>query len=143
MGFIHLQGTFVDAGSTTITDAGVYPYDVYLETQGANSVAMNDPTKGFQHTINSGGVLASYGEFAPVFTFDPTTKNITSVVNYFGQPSATRARAARIDPTGANKFTSGTPGTVGSVISVKYIMTQAGADRTTFDETLTYKGPRP
>jgi hypothetical protein len=135
-------GTFTDTAAPTITAAGIYPYDIYLVTQSATSVAFEDPSNGFYHLINSGGTNSIYGEFAPVFNFDPTTNVITSVVNYYGQPSPGRVRAARIDVTGVNALT-GTPGTAGSVIKVKYVMTQGGADRTFFDETYTYTGTRP
>jgi hypothetical protein len=134
-------GSFTDTAAPTITDDGIYPYDIYLVTLGANSVGFYDPNNGFLHLINSGGTNSVYGEFAPVFNFDANNK-ITSVVNYYGQPSPGRVRAARIDVTGVNAL-SGTPGTAGSVIKVKYVMTQAGADRTFFDETYTYTGTRP
>lgn len=135
-------GTFTDTANPAITDAGIYPYDIYLETLGAASVGFYDPNNGFYHLINSGGTNSIYGEFAPVFNFDLTTNKITSVVNYYGQPSPGRVRAARIDVTGVNALT-GTPGSAGSVIKVKYVMTQGGNDRTFFDETYKYTGPRP
>jgi hypothetical protein len=134
-------GTFTDTAAPTITADGIYPYDIYLVTLGATSVGFYDPNNGFLHLINSAGTNSVYGEFAPVFNFD-ASNNITSVVNYYGQPSPSRVRAARIDVTGVNALT-GTPGSVGSVIKVKYVMTQGGADRTFFDETYTYTGARP
>jgi hypothetical protein len=134
-------GTFTDSAAPTITSAGIYPYTINLVTTGVSTVAFYDPANGYYHLINSGGTVSVYGEFCPVFNFDPATNKITSVVNYYGQPSPSRGRAARIDITGINAL-SGTPGTVGSVIQVKYIMTQGGADRTAFDETYTYIGPR-
>jgi hypothetical protein len=134
-------GSFVDNVAPSITSDGVYPYQINLVTVGVNSVAFYDPANGFYHLIMSGGSPSVYGEFAPVFNFDPATNKITSVVNYYGQPSPNRARAARLDITGVNALT-GTPGTVGSVIQVKYVLTQGGSDRTFFDETYTYTGPR-
>jgi len=134
-------GSFNDSAAPTITSDGVYPYKINLVTVGVNSVAFYDPANGFYHLIMSSGTASVYGEFAPVFNFDPATNAITSVVNYYGQPSPNRHRAARLDITGVNALT-GTPGTVGSVIQVKYVMTQNGVDRTFFDETYTYTGPR-
>ena len=65
---------------------------------------------------------------------------ITGVTNYYGQLSGTHARSAVLDPTGVNA-SSGTPGTTGFKIQVKYIMTQSGTPRTYFNETYTYAGP--
>jgi hypothetical protein len=141
-GVYTVTGTLVDATTASIT--GDFPNTVSLITQGATTVAYADSTgsaASFKHLIYSGG-LSSYGEFAPVFTFDPTTNKVTSVVNYYGQPSATRFRAAVLDPTGTNGFISGTPGTTGAVFEVKYIMTQSGNNRTYFDETYTLTGGR-
>jgi hypothetical protein len=137
------NGTFTDTSAPTITPTGVYPENIYLVTQGATTVAFEDVTQGFAHLINSAGTFSVYGEFAPVFNFDPATNNITAVTNLYGQPSPTRARAARIDVTGANTFTTGGPGDSGAIITVKYVLQQAGADRTFFSETYKYTGPRP
>jgi len=140
-GAYEATGTFTDTAAPTINSDGVYPEEIYLVTQGANSVAFEDINQGFAHLINNGG-LGVYGEFAPVLNFDPATNKVTSVVNYYGQPSATRFRSARLDVSGVNAL-SGTPGAAGSVIKVKYVLVQSGADRTFFDETYTYKGARP
>jgi hypothetical protein len=141
-GIYTATGTFTDGAAPTITADGIYPLNMQLITQGANSVAFFDPQVGFLHLINSAGSLNVYGAFDPVFIFDPATNKITSVINQYGQPDPSRLRAARIDVTGVNAL-SGTPGAAGSVIKVKYVMTQAGSDRTFFDETYTYVGARP
>jgi hypothetical protein len=112
---------------------GVYPFDIELQTTSATSVVMFIPGTGYYHLIPGNSV---YGEFAPVFNFDPITDAITSVANYYGDPSPTRGRSAQIDVTGINKFNAD------HSIDVSYIMYQAGALRTTFTEHFEYNGPR-
>ena len=133
-----VTGTMVDNVVTTIT--GNYPRTVDLITQGGNSVAYND-NGSYAHSILNGTTVSSYGSFAPVFNFNLATNKITSVVNYYGQPAG-NGRSARLDVTGINAL-SGTPGKAGSVIKVKYVLVASGADRTFFDETLTWKSSRP
>jgi hypothetical protein len=141
-GTYTVDGAMQDAVNPALS--GRYPIDYYLETMSANSDVMFDfnYASTFGHEITSNGGPSYYGNFAPVFTFD-ASGNITSVVNYYGQGTNSSGRGAVLDPTGVNKFTSGTPGVAGAVFKVKYIMTSAGAPRTTFDETWTYKGSRP
>src|SRR5882762_3896054 len=131
----------MDVVSPVFTE--LYPRTIDLTTQRASAVGYFDVTSnGYVHAFLNASAPSSYGEFAPVFNFDQATNKITGVVNYYGQPSATRARAARVDITDINALT-GTPGTEGSVIKVKYVLIQSGADRTFFDEIFTYKSPRP
>lgn len=140
-GVYTVTGSFTDTANPAIV--GSYPNTVSLVTQGANTVAYADSTGAnlaYKHLIYSGGV-SSYGEFAPVFNFDPGTNKITSVVNLYGQPSPSRARSARLDVSGVNAYT-GTPGTTGSSFQVKYVLVQKGNDRTFFNETFTYVGAR-
>jgi hypothetical protein len=136
-----VTGTLTDNTTSTIT--GAYPETVYLETSSASTDGFYDPNLGFFHAINTSAGLSAYGSFAPVFTFSGST--ITGVTNYYGQFSGSHVRSAALDPSGVNKFTSGTPGQPGSVFQVTYIMQQGnpGVTRTTFVETFTYKGPRP
>ncbi len=139
-GVYTVTGTMVDGVNSALT--GSYPRTVDLITQGASTVAYYDTGIGnFAHSILNGGTASYYGSFAPVFNFDATTNKVTSVVNYYGQP-ASNGRSAVLDATGTVNAVTGTPGTAGSVIKVKYILVQAGVNRTTFDETLTYTGPR-
>jgi hypothetical protein len=130
-----VDGVLVDiiAAANSSTPGDPYPYEVDLVTTGANSVTMFVEGAGYLHLIAGGG---AYGEFDPVFTFDGNN-NIVSVTNLFGQPSPTRGRSADIDPSGINKYNPGT-----QTIDVKYFLKQAGALKTTFDEHLTYIGPR-
>ncbi|TWR28623.1 DUF1735 domain-containing protein [Mucilaginibacter achroorhodeus] len=136
-GVYTVTGTMNDVVNPALTSN--YPRTVDLVTTGANTNAYFDEgLSGFAHAILNGGTLSSYGQFAPVFTFDSNNK-VTAVVNKYGQPSGNN-RSARLDITGINAV-SGTPGTSGSVIKVKYVMVQ-GTDRTFFDETFTYKSAR-
>lgn len=134
-----VTGSLVDIVVPTIT--GAYPRNIELRTQGASSVVYFDTGLGnYAHNIVNGTTPSSYGTFAPVFNFDPSTNKITSVINYYGQPTTGNNRSARLDVTGINAV-SGTPGQAGSVIKVKYVLVQ-GTDRTFFDETFTYTGSR-
>ena len=130
-----LDGTLVDllAPANSSVPGDPYPYEVQLVTTGANSVTMFIPGDGYVHLLAGGG---GYGEFDPVFTFD-NNNNVVSVTNLYGQPSPTRGRSADIDPSGINKYNPGT-----QTIDVKYFMKQKGTLKTTFDEHLTYIGPR-
>jgi hypothetical protein len=141
-GLYTVSGTMVDQANATIT--GKYPQDYYLITQNSRAVGLYDFEYGgdYYHQITSGGATNVYGSFSPVFTFDDAG-NITSVVNYYGQPAG-NGRLARLDPTGVNKITAGTPGTAGFEFKVKYIMEQpVGTTRTVYNETFTFKGDRP
>jgi hypothetical protein len=128
-GVYTVTGTLTDAAAATIT--GDYPFTANLQTLGPNSVYLD------AHPILSGGAASIYGEFSPVFTFDPTTNKITSVVNQQGQPSPGRLRSAEIIPTGVNAYDPATKS-----FDVTYAMYQGGVFRTTFVEHFEYVGPR-
>jgi hypothetical protein len=128
-GVYTVTGTLSDAVAASIT--GNYPFTAELTTLGPNSIYF-DP-----HPILSGGAQSSYGEFAPVFTIDPATNKITSVVNAYGQPSPDRGRAAEIIATGVNNYDPTTKS-----FDVSYALFQGGALRTTFVEHFEYVGPR-
>jgi hypothetical protein len=112
---------------------GGYPNNVYLITQDGSSVVHFDIDiwSGYYHAIKNGASWSGYGSFAPIFKFD-ANNNVIAVTNYYGQPAA-NGRAARLDPTGVNKYDP-----VTKVLTVKYWMVQAGADRTLFNETYTF-----
>jgi predicted small lipoprotein YifL len=140
-GIYEATGTMVDNTVPAIT--GRYPSTYYVNTITATKNALFDPNffGDYIHLILNAGATSGYGTFSPQFTFDDNG-NITAVVNFKGQP-APNGRSAQLDPTGQNKYI-GTPGTVGSKFVVKYFMLQPGSTiRTTFDETFTFKGPRP
>lgn len=129
-----VDGSLVDMVNPALssTPDGPYPFDVELHTTGANSVKMWVKGIGDGHLI---GGNSYYGSFTPNFTIDPATGKITSVTNAYGQPSG-NGRSAELDPAGANVYNAD------KSIDVKYVMKQAGAVRTTFDEHFTYVGPR-
>jgi len=135
----------VDVTSTSLT--GWYPIEMQLITYTGNSVALYDGINyvdAYGHPIKSGTSGSYYGSFSPVFFFDNTGK-ITSVTNYYGQESGGSKRSAVLDPTGVNKATFNTDGSIKS-FEVSYIMTQSlttpMAPRTYFSEKFTFKGPR-
>lgn len=139
-GVYTVTGTMTDVTNSTLT--GQYPRTYHLITQGPHTVAIYDPgNSAYAHGIYSSGANSSYGSFSPVFTIDEVTNEITAATNYYGQPSA-NGRSANLDPTGENKFSMNTDNTLPVVLKVKYILNQAGTDRTFFDETWTYKSAR-
>ncbi|WP_298741575.1 DUF1735 domain-containing protein [uncultured Chitinophaga sp.] len=140
-GVYKMEGTLNDVTTSAIT--GDYPKDaMQLITYSGKAVGLYDPyvARNYGHPIKSGGSGSYYGSFSPVFLIDDDG-TITKVTNYYGQPSS-NARAGQLDPTGVNKVTFGADGKVVS-IEVSYIMLQAGAPRTYFNEKFTYVEPRP
>jgi hypothetical protein len=137
-----VTGTLVDATNAAFGPKSPTGFDLYTMTSTTNVMYDYGYAKTYGHRFLNGDADSYYGSFSPVFTFDDAG-NITKVVNFYGQP-ATNGRSAVLDPTGVNKFVSGTPGVAGATFKVKYIMLQPGSTvRTTFDETWVYEGPRP
>lgn len=131
----------VDITNSTLT--GYYPLDSDLATVSSNSVVMfcNTYLGGYEgHPIKSGTSDSYYGNFAPVFTMDDNG-NVISVTNYYGQGTNSSTRAARLDPSGVNKFTVSANGN-SKTLEVSYIMVQGNNDRTFFREKWTFKGER-
>ncbi len=131
----------VDAVNATIT--GFYPLDADLVTVNANTVKMFTYTYlgGLEgHPIKSNGSNSYYGNFAPMFTMDDAG-NVVSVTNYYGQGTNASGRAAKLDPTGVNKFTVSADGQT-KTLEVSYIMVQGGVDRTFFHEKWTFEADR-
>lgn len=116
------------------------PEDVQLITAGANSVYYYDIPLGGP-AISIAGHTSYFGGFAPLFSFDANS-DVVDVTNYYGQNSGSHVRSGVLDPTGQNKFISGTPGQVGSKFQVSFIMQNAGTNAGFFNFTFTYKGPR-
>jgi hypothetical protein len=136
-------GSFTDVTNANLTDAGIYPEDIDLLTASAYVVDFYDLSfgVGYGHPISSSGTISYYGGFVPEFDFDPSLNGkIDAMVNGYGQGN--NNRSGKLDATGVNAAT-GTPGTKGFKIQVKYIMhqTNTGVDRTFFNETYTYVGP--
>ncbi len=136
-GVYKTEGKMVDITSASLT--GYYPWETALVTTGANQVLLYDNegilgTPG--HVIKSGDAFSSYGEFGLIINFDANNV-VTSVANYYGDPSPTRARSAVLDPSGENKYDAAT-----KTLKIKYWMYQGGSMRTSFDETYTFKEAR-
>lgn len=139
---ITATAPMVDVTSSTLT--GYYPMtNMSLITMGGNSVTLYDGRYfgyGYYHPIRSGASsISSYGNFSPIFVFDDDGK-ITDVKNYYGSSNA-NARDAKLNPTGVNKATFSSDGSVES-IEVSYIMTQSGTNRTYFYEKFARTGAR-
>src|SRR5690606_30176490 len=117
-GVYNLTGDMVDAAVAEIS--GMFDVDYHLVTTGANTVLGWDPNVYEDNYIPiwSGTAASGYGAYCPIFTFDPNTNKITSVVNSWGQP-ASNGRYAAIDPSGVNEWDP-----VTRDIQVKFFMYQ-------------------
>jgi hypothetical protein len=141
-GEYSVTGTLNDVtgGST-----GIYPFEADLISTGLTSNALYNinpaQLSGFYHVASFGGSPNVYGGFAPVFTIDPVTGNVTDVTDFYplDDPSNIHARTAKLDPAGINKYDFST-----KTMKVSYILHQGdlGIDRVFFNETFTYVGPR-
>lgn len=136
-GAYMLNGTMTDTFSAL---TGAYPNEVYLITQDATSVAMWDvAVGGYAHLIMSGTSYSYYGAFSPQFIFD-SNNNVTSVINAYGQGAGSLKRSAMLDTTTPGVVNKYDPAT--KTLKVTYWLVQKGVNRTHFDETFTYIGPR-
>ncbi len=128
---------------TTPNITGFYPMNQELRTRQENSVGEWDfnvrAPYNYYHPIRSSGNPSVYGNFAPVFVMD-ANDNIVEVINYYGQGNNANGRGARIDITGANKWTING---ASKTFEVKYVMVERGVDRTFFHEKWTYIQERP
>jgi hypothetical protein len=140
-----VAGTFADVPNPTWSIFNPAGYEYYMQTQGANTIAIFDPTyfgTYIQVFRTSPTGVSGYGSFSPVFTFD-ANNNITSIVNFYGQPAG-NGRSAAINPAGQNKFIKGTPGTAGSQFQASWTLYQPGTTvRSQSNYTFEYIGPRP
>lgn len=139
-GAYEVTGTMVDVAAAL---GGLFPMNYHLQTTGANTVAGFDPDYWVDYFIPilSGGSVSGYGSFSPVFTFDPTTDQITAVTNIYGQPAG-NGRYAQLDPSGLNKWDPAT-----GQIEVKFFMFQPSVvplpnPRVSFNWHMKYLGPR-
>jgi len=137
-----IDGTFSDASNSAFVSA--YPLLWELVTTGPSQCVVRDyddfatPTPAYLFWTGTG--YSYYGSFGLIINFD-ANDNVSSVVNYYGQPSG-NGRSANLDPSGINKYIPGNP----PVIKIKYWMDQPSVvtpHRGYFDETWTYTGPRP
>jgi len=119
-------------------------YQYTLQTSGAatDSLVSNDLAMPGIIIGNTGAGITNatfYSKFGLIMNFDAATNKVTSVINYYGQPSSS-GRSAVLDPTGANSIDPVTKN-----IRVKFFMDETGiaGHRSTFDVTLVYLGTRP
>jgi len=140
-----VAGTFKDVPNAAWSIFNPDGYEYYIQTTGAKTVALYDPTyfgDYIQVFRTSPTGVSGYGSFSPVFTFDENN-NITSIVNFYGQPAPANGRSAAINPAGQNKFIKGTPGVAGAQFQASWTLFQPGTTvRSTSDYTFEYIGPR-
>ena len=154
-GKYRIKGSMVDVSNALFV--GTYeqiapgdggPLEWELVTSGPTQVVVYDNIQlGIPgHVFSSVGdptyPNTYYGSFGLKVNFDPNTNAITSVTNYYGQLSGGNQRSAILDATGVNAYNPST-----KVINIKYIMQQFAnftppGNRTYFNETWTYVGPR-
>jgi hypothetical protein len=118
-------------------------YEYTLQTSSPTSDSLISNTLTFPGIVigNTGAGITNatyYSKFGLIMNFDAATNKVTSVTNYYGQPSST-GRSAVLDPTGANSIDPATRN-----IRVKFFMDETGitGHRATFDLTLVYLGAR-
>lgn len=135
-----MSGTFVDFANPAFTYYGDQEY--HLITTGPTQVkVLNVDLNGgeYGYLFLNGATPTYYGFYGLILNFDPVTNNITSISNYWGQPSA-NGRSANLDPSGVNKWDPATKN-----IKIKHWMDQPSVitpHRAAFNETWTYLGPR-
>jgi hypothetical protein len=133
-----MSGTFVDFANSAFTYYGDQEY--HLITTGPNQVRVFNADLGLHgYLFLNGSTPTYYGSYGLIVNFDPATNAITSITNYYGQPSA-NGRSANLDPSGVNKWDPATKN-----IQIKHWMDQPSVitpHRAAFNETWTYLGPR-
>lgn len=159
-GIYEVTGTFVDLSNPAFTST--YPVRYALVTSGANTVDvininLNGGIPGY--SFSNGGAGTFYGSYGLVLTFNPATNAISSLHNYYGDPSksgttggnpangtgapvyaSANNRRAVLDPSGVNAVQPNKD------IIIKHWMVQpqvvAVGPRSTFNEFWKYIGPR-
>ena len=121
-------------------DPGTYPGGMEMVSAGANSVSFYNGTTGLSDlepafTANNLGATG-FGATTPLFTFDPTTNNLTSVVNT--TPDDGRGRTLYLNPA----VTDSRYDPSSKTIYAAYIMTQNSRPNQFIYDTLVYQGPR-
>lgn len=142
-GRYRMEGTMTDHFNSAFGWMNnTYQYTLQTSGPATDSLVSND--LNFPGIIigNTGGGITNatyYSKFGLIVGFDASTNKVTSVTNYYGQPSAS-GRSAVLDPTGANSIDPATKN-----IRVKFFMDEIGiaGHRATFDVTLVYLGARP
>ena len=142
-GHYRMEGTMTDHSNPQFGWMN-NTFEYTLQTSGPNTDSLVSNTLNFPGIIigntNLGITNATfYSKFGLIMTFDATTNKVTSVSNYYGQPS-TSGRSAALDPSGINSIDPVTKN-----IRVKFFMDETGiaGHRATFDVTLVYLDARP
>lgn len=139
-GVYDIDGSFVDYSNAAFE--GVYPLRWELVTKSATSCVVYDaedftsPTPAYIFWTGTG--YSYYGSFGLIINFN-SSDQVSSVVNYYGQPSG-NGRSANLNPAGVNTYDPAT-----KTIQVSYWLDQPSVitpHRSAFDETWTYFGPR-
>lgn len=163
-GLYEATGTYQDVSAVGANFSGRYPLEYYLVTTGPSSVNVCMDINGEivpGYLFSNAGAGSYYGSFGLMVFFDGATDAITSIRNYYGDPSnpatgvgnpalgsgapnyqSANFRSATLDPTGVNAYNA-----ADKTVSIKYFMIQPtvvpGGPRAFFNETWTYVGPRP
>lgn len=137
------DGRYRVTGTMTDVTEATYAFreqEVSVITTSATQVKVVPKELGIPGLIIKVGMNDSfYGNFGPVLNFASDNK-ISSVVNFYGQPSPTSGRSAELDPSGSNIWTASNKS-----MNVKFWMNQpsvATPHRAAFNTTWTYLGER-
>lgn len=136
-GRYKVTGSLVDYTNATYSFA---EQEVYVVTTSASQVKIIPVRLGIEGMIIKIGSSDSYySEVGPLLNIDNTGK-VTSLSNFYGQPSPTHGRTLEIDPSGANQWSLTTKS-----LALKFWVNQPGLispHRALFNTTWTYLGPR-
>lgn len=136
-GRYRVTGTMTDVTEPTY---GFREQEVLVITTGVNQVKVVPKELAIAGLIiKIGGNDSYYSNFGPVFNFTGDNK-ISSVVNFYGQPSAVNGRSAELDPSGSNTWIPSSKS-----MAVKFWMNQPSVitpHRTSFTTNWTYIGER-
>lgn len=142
-GRYRMEGTMTDhSNAAFVWKDNTYQYT--LQTSGTTTDSLVSDNLSFPGIVigNTGGGITNatyYSKFGLIMTFNASNNKVTSLTNYYGQPSSS-GRSAVLDPTGANSIDPATKN-----IRVKFFIDETGiaGHRATFDVTLVYLGVRP
>jgi hypothetical protein len=115
-----------------------YPLETSMITASATSVALFNQYfgAGLVPAFTSTGDATAFGAATPLFTFDPATDKLVSVVNT--TPPDARNRAFALHPT----VTDSRFDPVTKTMYLAYVLKQSGRPDMAIYDTLTYVGPR-
>jgi hypothetical protein len=138
-GRYSMTGTFVDYANSAFTYYGA-AQELHLITTGPTSNnVFNKTLNGYGYLFLNAGAPTYYGSFGLVLNWNAATNAITSVTNYYGQPSG-NGRSAELDPSGVNSWNPTT-----KQIKIKYWLNQPSVisgHRSAMDETWNFLGAR-